>query len=235
MKIGIVGIEGIDPGKVNIGDSRLDALEKLSKSAKKTYLQVEIITEQDKLKEADGIVASEAARLELVLSDLEFVELRLTRGAQGIEKDVLDRFKQHLEKEGLLSQLELNEEEKKIVSAYSLLTVKPLYFTPQQRVEDKNKFIFDVYYGLGYICFFTAGEKEARAWVIKKGANAWEASGCIHSAIQKGFIRAEVVDYQDFIDAGGSISMARGAGKAHLEGKDYIVPDGVYMEIRCSK
>ncbi|MDD5614074.1 MAG: DUF933 domain-containing protein, partial [Candidatus Omnitrophica bacterium] len=219
MKIGIIGIDGIDQGKVNIIDQRLDALEKLSKSAKKTYLQVEIITEQDKLKEADGIVASEPARLELILSDLEFVELRFARGAQGIEKDILERFKQHLEKEGLLSDIELNEEEKKIVLAYSLLTIKPIYFTTQESVKDKNKLLFDAYYGLGYICFFTAGEKEARAWSIKKGTSAWEASGCIHSAIQKGFIRAEVVDYQDFVDARGSISTARGAGKARLEGK----------------
>ena len=234
MKIGIAGIGGIEPVKTNIIDSRLDVLEKMFKSAKKTYLQVEIITGQDKLKEADGIIAAETAKLDLVLSDLEFVELRLARGAEATEKNVLDRFKEHLEKEGLLSQLEVNEEEKKIVSAYSLLTVKPVYFAPQQSAGDKNKLLFDAYYGLGYICFFTAGEKEARAWPIKKGTSAWEASGCIHSAIQRGFIRAEVVGYEDLISAGG-ISVARGVGKARLEGKEYIVQDGEYMEIRCSK
>jgi ribosome-binding ATPase YchF (GTP1/OBG family) len=235
MKIGIIGIEGIDPVKISIVDSRLDTLEKMFKSAKKTYLQVEIITDPDKLKEADGIIASENSKADLILSDLEFVELRLARGAVATEKNVLDRFKEHLDKEGLLSQLEItSEEEKKMVSAYSLLTVKPIYFTLQQSAGDKNKLLFDAYYGLGFICFFTAGEKESRAWSIKKGTTAWEASGCIHSAIQKGFIRAEVVAYDDFVSA-GNIASARGAGKARLEGKEYVVQDGEYIEIRCSK
>jgi GTP-binding protein YchF len=77
---------------------------------------------------------------------------------------------------------------------------------------------------LGLITFFTAGEKEVRAWTVSKGAPAPEAAGKIHTDIQKGFIRAEVISYQDFISHGGR-SGAKEAGKARIEGKTYLVQD----------
>lgn len=78
---------------------------------------------------------------------------------------------------------------------------------------------------LDLITFFTAGEKEVRAWTVKKGSTAPEAAGKIHTDMQRGFIRAEVVSYQDLIDS-GSISKAREEGLLRLEGKDYIIEDG---------
>jgi ribosome-binding ATPase YchF (GTP1/OBG family) len=234
MKIGVVGIESIAPGKANIVDRRVDALEKMFKSAKKVYIQVEIVSEQEKLKEADGIIAEQNAKLDLIVSDLEFVELRMERGAEATEKELLSRFKEQLDKEQMLSELNLNDEEKKIVSGYPLLTIKPVFFATKESAEVKDKLLFDAYYGMGYICFLTAGDKDAHAWSIKKGTTAWEASGAIHSAIQKGFIRAEVLSYEDLINA-GSLNAARSAGKIHLENKDYVVKDGEYIEFRCNK
>ncbi|MCC7543621.1 redox-regulated ATPase YchF [bacterium] len=78
---------------------------------------------------------------------------------------------------------------------------------------------------LGLQTYFTAGEKEARAWVIPQGATAPEAAGVIHTDFEKGFIKAEVVNYEDFIRLGGW-SGAREAGKARLEGRDYVMQDG---------
>ncbi|MFP4016007.1 MAG: redox-regulated ATPase YchF [Halanaerobiales bacterium] len=78
---------------------------------------------------------------------------------------------------------------------------------------------------LDLITFFTAGEKEVRAWTVRKGSSAPEAAGKIHTDMQRGFIRAEVVSYQDLIEF-GSISEAREEGLLRLEGKDYIVKDG---------
>ncbi|MFP4661795.1 MAG: redox-regulated ATPase YchF [Halanaerobiales bacterium] len=81
-------------------------------------------------------------------------------------------------------------------------------------------------YGLlDLITFFTAGEKEVRAWTVRKGSSAPEAAGKIHTDMQRGFIRAEVVSYQDLIES-GSIGEAREEGLLRLEGKDYIVKDG---------
>jgi ribosome-binding ATPase len=84
---------------------------------------------------------------------------------------------------------------------------------------------------LGLQSFFTVGPDEVRAWTIPVGATAWEAAGEIHSDLQKGFIRAEVVTYQDLITLGG-LTEARGKGKLRLEGKEYVVEDGEIVHIR---
>ncbi len=84
---------------------------------------------------------------------------------------------------------------------------------------------------LGLQTYFTAGPKEARAWTITKGVSAPEAAGVIHTDFEKGFIRAEVVSYNDYITYGGE-NGAKEAGKWHLEGKEYIVKDGDVIHFR---
>jgi ribosome-binding ATPase len=84
---------------------------------------------------------------------------------------------------------------------------------------------------LGLQTFLTAGPKETRAWEIRAGATAPEAAGVIHTDFQRGFIKAEVVSYDDLI-AAGSLPAARAAGKARIEGKDYVMRDGDVVEFR---
>lgn len=86
---------------------------------------------------------------------------------------------------------------------------------------------------LDQISFLTAGEKEVRAWTIRRGTHAVTAAGTIHSDLERGFIRAEVTAFEDF-KALGSFKEARAKGKLRLEGKDYVVKDGDIMEIRFS-
>jgi ribosome-binding ATPase len=86
---------------------------------------------------------------------------------------------------------------------------------------------------LGLSTFLTAGPKEARAWTIKAGATAPEAAGVIHTDFQRGFIKAEIVSFDDLIEA-GSVAAARAAGKARIEGKDYVMRDGDVVEFRHS-
>jgi hypothetical protein len=85
---------------------------------------------------------------------------------------------------------------------------------------------------VGLQSFFTVGEDEVRAWTVAKGATAVEAAGAIHSDLARGFIRADVVAYEALMDAGGSMAEARKAGKARLEGKDYLVQDGDILQVR---
>jgi len=84
---------------------------------------------------------------------------------------------------------------------------------------------------LGLQTFLTAGPKEARAWTIRRGATAPEAAGVIHSDFQRGFIKAEVVSYDDLV-AAGSMAEARARGKVRIEGKDYVMADGDVVEFR---
>jgi hypothetical protein len=78
---------------------------------------------------------------------------------------------------------------------------------------------------LGLASYFTAGEKEARAWTFRRGMTAPQCAGVIHTDFEKGFIKAEVVSYPDLI-AAGSIHAAREAGKYRIEGRDYLFQDG---------
>ena len=84
---------------------------------------------------------------------------------------------------------------------------------------------------LGLQTFLTAGPKESRAWTIKKGATAPQAAGVIHTDFERGFIKAEVVSYDDLVDA-GSMNEARARGKVRIEGKDYVMVDGDVVEFR---
>ncbi|PWN02265.1 redox-regulated ATPase YchF [Nocardioides silvaticus] len=84
---------------------------------------------------------------------------------------------------------------------------------------------------LGLQTYLTAGPKEVRAWEIKKGATAPEAAGVIHTDFQKGFIKAEIISYDDLV-ALGSVAKAREAGKVRMEGKDYVMQDGDVVEFR---
>jgi ribosome-binding ATPase len=86
---------------------------------------------------------------------------------------------------------------------------------------------------LGLSTFLTAGPKEARAWTIPMGATAPEAAGVIHTDFQRGFIKAEIVSFDDLMGA-GSITAARAAGKARIEGKEYMMRDGDVVEFRHS-
>ncbi len=86
---------------------------------------------------------------------------------------------------------------------------------------------------LGLQTFLTSGPKESRAWTIPKGATAPEAAGVIHTDFQKGFIKAEVISFDDLV-AAGSVANARAMGKMRLEGKDYVMADGDVVEFRHS-
>ena len=95
----------------------------------------------------------------------------------------------------------------------------------------RNRLIRLAYDVLGNISFFTAGEDEVKAWTIQKNDNAHEAAGKIHSDIQRGFIKAEVVSYADFLEH-GSVEKAKSAGKYRLEPKHYVVVDGDIINFR---
>ena len=94
-----------------------------------------------------------------------------------------------------------------------------------------NKLIRESYKMLSLITYFTAGEKEVRAWTTKQGSTAPEAAGVIHTDFQKGFIRAETIAYDDYVEHSGELG-AKEAGKLRSEGNEYIVKDGDVMHFR---
>jgi len=94
-----------------------------------------------------------------------------------------------------------------------------------------DRVIASCYRALDLITFLTTGEDETRAWEVRRGAKAPEAAGVIHSDLERGFIRAEVVSFEDLVEAGGW-DAAKAAGRLRVEGKDYEVVEGDILHVR---
>ena len=233
MKISAYAISEITLGKHNVKETRLDQADKLVKAKKKTYPQVELVG-QDGALEAEIIIIPSEAKTDLILKDLDFVETRLAKALAENEKVILDKIKGALEKEDFISTLGLTGLEKETISGYGLFTLKPVVVINKGELQDLGSLLVKVLAQSGFICFLTVGDKENRAWLIKKGTTAWEAAGVIHSDIQQGFIRAEIISFKDFITCGGE-TQAKQVGRMRLELKDYIIQDADLVNFRFNK
>ncbi len=244
----------------------------------------------------DPIRDIETINLELAISDLDIINNRLEKVKKKarttknkndvLEVETLEKCKKILEENHPLRQLELNEEEQKIIKSYSFLTRKPIiylanikenelgkedneYVTKVKEYAQKenakvislcakleeelseleqeekeemleglgldgsglDKLIQATYDILGLATYFTVGQDEVRAWTFKKGMNAKECAGIIHTDFEKGFIKAEVISYEDLINCGSELKVKE-QGKARLEGKDYQMKDGDICHFR---
>jgi ribosome-binding ATPase len=232
----------------------------------------------------------QAMEAELLINDLIAVERKLERLADErrrgggrdrglVEKEyvLFEQLNTALAQDNPLRTVEFSTEEKKILSGFGLLTLKPVlvllnlgegqsapdlvYDQPRIRVaalqgklemdiaqlSEEEAEIFLAEFGieepglnrmiklsydlLGLQSFFTVGPDEVRAWTIERGANAFESAGQIHSDLQRGFIRAEVIYWEELLALGG-LNEAKAKGKLRLEGKEYIVKDGEIVHIR---
>jgi len=171
-------------------------------------------------------------------------------------RDTMKKVKEYLD-EGLpVRSLELDDNERALLRDLQLITAKPVMYIANvdengfEKIavlddEDKAVFLEDLgfdepgldrvircgYKLLGLQTYFTAGEKEVRAWTTKVGATAPESAGEIHTDFEKGFIRAEVIAYDDVVTGNGEHG-AKEAGRLRLEGKEYIVQEGDVMHFR---
>lgn len=220
---------------------RLQKVEKLAKNDKSYAKEYELL---DRLKE--GIENNMPLRhLEFTEEELSIIKSFNLLSSKpvlyvcniseedllsGEDNDYVKKVKEYAEKENSevitisgkieseISQLD-NEEKKEFLNELGL------------EESGLDKLIRASYSLLGLMSFITAGPKEVRAWTIKKGTKAPQAAGKIHSDMEKGFIRAEVINYMDLINAGG-FTQAKEKGLVRLEGKDYIVQDGDVVLIR---
>ena len=233
MKIALFGLSEIKLGKHNLKDPRLDQADKLVEADKKAYAQVDVLGE-DQLLDADSILATQDSKADLILKDLEFVETRLGRDPQPAERATLEKIKTLLEAEKFLLGSGLTAQDLEAVAAHNFFTSKPITVASPEDLRQPEALLLRAFAEAGYICFLTVGGKENRAWAIRAGLNAWEAAGAIHTDIQKGFIRAEIISFADFIAAGGE-TQAKRAGKQRLETKQYIMQDYDLTNFRFNK
>ncbi len=222
---------------------------------------------------------------EMILKDLETISKRvevLKKESRSKDKEIIEELKtiqkaQSILEEGdLLNEITWEDEEKKILKGYQLLTLKKRLYLLNGGEEEIDKeiikqfkekellfLIIDIltegealemdleerkslglpsdlkiekliqksYQLLNLITFFTLGEKETRAWTVKKGSTTPQAGGVIHSDFKDNFIKAEVINWKELVEA-GSIAHAREKGLIRLEGKDYLVQDGDVIKIK---
>ncbi len=197
--------------------------------------------------------------LELVLSDMEVVAKRLTTIVRDVKKGdkeaiaeeiILKKLEKVLEEGKVATTANLNDDEKFRIKSLNLLTLKPMLYVLNTSEANENV-EFDVpgasvkidtvfekglddlikacYKLLSLETFLTTGEDETRAWTIKIGSTAPVAGMAIHTDFKDKFIRAEVVAYEQLIEAGG-YAKAREKGWLRTEGKEYIVKDGDVIE-----
>ena len=194
----------------------------------------------------DPIRDIDTINLELIFADLEVLERRMEKGVKlarsgdkkaKAEYEIMEKVKAHLEANKPIRTLELNEDEEAFVK--SLEELSGLEDEEKAEMLEEygltesglDKLIRASYKLLGLISYLTAGVQEVRAWTIKEGTKAPAAAGKIHSDIERGFIRAEVVAYDDLV-ACGSESAAKEKGLYRLEGKDYVMKDGDVVNFR---
>jgi len=233
MKIALVGITGVPLGKHSVKDPRMDQADKLVEADKKVYAHVDVVGEGEALT-ADAIVASAEGRLELIIRDLELAETRIERNPPETEKTLFQRIKACLEADQVVSKVGLTPAESQAVDAHAFFTTKPIVVADAPDVAKFDSFLARVVGEAGYISFLTVGGPENRAWLIRNGSTAPEAGAAIHTDIHKGFIRAEIIGFADFLAAGGE-TQARRANKLRIETKSYVMQDYDLVNFRFNK
>lgn len=233
MKIALFGITQLPLGLHTLKDPRLDQADQLVPADKKTYAKVEVATDKD-IPTADAILCSRAAFSDLLMLDLEFVETRLGRGPEAAEKAVLDKLAEALISEVPVCRAGLTPEQLAAISAHNFTTSKSVTVAEEAEMTAPDALLLRAFSDAGFISFLTVGGKENRAWPIRAGLTAWEAAGTIHTDIQKGFIRAEIISFADFVAAGGETEAKR-AGKQRLELKTYVMQDYDLTNFRFNK
>jgi len=214
-------------------ERRLDRLKKEHRGG----LELEVLTKIQKCLEAERPIR---------ILELDEKEKNVIRGFRFLsEKPLLLLFNTDKEKMGetisspfmqMAAELEASWLELNALLEAEIYTLAPeerTEFLEEMGIKEpaRDRFIKKVFEMLGLVSFFTVGKEEVKAWPVPKGLIALKAAGKVHSDMEKGFIRAEVAKFEDFIQLGG-FTQCRTAGKLRLEGKDYQVQDGEVIHFR---
>jgi ribosome-binding ATPase len=226
MKIGFTGIE-LPEGKSKYKDEKLIALEKKDKPKKVSPFFVEFIP--DEYSQSEAIIVGEENVLDLLILDMEKVEGRLERAVDKDEKNALGKCMESLENEIPLCDVEFNEHEKEIVNAAAFISSKPVVIVKDSL--ELNAIIAIALEKAGYMFFYTSGPKESHAWLVKKNTDIVTCAGKIHTDLARGFIRGDVVSFNDYLNC-HNFNECKSKGFARVVEKDYVVQPNEVIEIR---
>jgi ribosome-binding ATPase YchF (GTP1/OBG family) len=227
MKISFTGLD-LPEGKVKYNDPMLIELEKKFSPKKVSPFFAEF--SKDNWDKAESIAIHSDNILDLLIVDIEKLENRLERAEDEKEKGFIKRCLTQLEKSLPLCDLVLTEEENALMKLLSPISSKPTLVT-DEKSPDVNSLIKGVLDKANYTFFYTAGKPEVHAWLVRKGSDIVTCAGKIHTDLAKGFIKADIVNFNDFKDV-FNMQEAKTKGLVKLVDRDYIIQEGDIIEIR---
>ena len=228
MKIGFHGCD-LPEGKHKYDDPRMAALVGKFSPKKVTPYYIEICA--GGVEQMDCILAMRDAVLDVLIPDIEFCESRGERAEDPAEKQLLEKCQVALEDETPLCHVNFTDEEKLLLQGWTLVTRTPVVILddppmPEDAIEKGLA-------GAGIVFFYTAGPKEVHAWAVEKDADIVTCAGTIHSDLARGFIRADVVSFDDMMTA-HNFNDAKAKGLCKQVGKDYTIQPGDIIEVHFS-
>jgi ribosome-binding ATPase YchF (GTP1/OBG family) len=226
MNIGFIGVE-LTEGKAKFNDERLVALQKKDNPKKVTPFFAKFVG--DDFIHSDAIVVPQDQILDLLILDMEKIEARLNRITDDNEKQLMEKCMESLEDEIPLCDVEFSAEEKDLLRAASLFSIKPVVQIDGD--EDVNTIISLALEKANYMFFYTSGPTESHAWLVKKGSTILECAGKIHSDLARGFIKGDIVRFEDYLDC-HNFNECKAKGLVKVVDRDYVVEPNEVIEIR---
>lgn len=226
MKISFLGLD-LPEGKVKFKDEKLMRLVEKFSPQKISPFFAEFVG--DDFAASDCIIVQKEKLLDLLIWDMEKVDTRLGNTNEEGEKALLRKCQQNLEKEIPVCDIAFDESESIKVKEFAPLSLRPTLIV--QGDHDVNELIAKAFDKSGMMFFYTAGKKEVHAWSVVKDADAVTCAGKIHSDLARGFIKAEIVNIDDFLTV-HNMQEAKAQGFVQLVDKDYIIKSGDILDIR---
>jgi ribosome-binding ATPase YchF (GTP1/OBG family) len=184
---------------------------------------------RDEFVHSDVIVIPRSMILDLLILDMEKIEIRLTRLTENTDKVVMEKCMDNLEKEIPLCDVELNNEEKKILMSAAPYSLKPVVMI--KGTEDVDTIISLALKKADQMFFYTSGPTESHAWLAANGTKIINCAAKIHTDLARGFIKGDVVSYDDYMSC-HNFNDCRTKGLVRVTDRDYIVQPCEIVEIR---
>ncbi|MCD6412909.1 MAG: DUF933 domain-containing protein [Elusimicrobia bacterium] len=226
MKIYFSGIE-LDEGKVKYADTRLEKLAEKFRPKKVVPFFAEL--SNSKPEQADAIAVTKDELPDIIIPDMDKFERRLARSEDENEKKLVQKCLEILNDEKLLCDEEFSAGEQTILAGLAPLTLKPVIITAKN--ASANDIISLSLKKAGIIFFYTVGKDECRAWTAGIGSSAITCAGKIHSDLARGFIRADVVSFENMMKA-FNWHEAKEKGFVKTVEREHIIRDGDIIEIK---
>jgi len=226
MKICCIGFD-LPEGKVKYQDDLVITLDQKLSPKKISPFYVEFT--RDDFSHCDGFLVAQEKIWDLLILDLEKLEARRDRTADAAEKELLDKCLRYLEQEVPLCDVQFTEAELTLVKVLVPLSLKPTLIAAE--APEVNDAIARLLKKSGLIFFYTADKKEVRSWPVQQDSDIVTCAGKIHSDLARGFIKADIVNYDDFMQV-YNMQEARAKGLVKLVDRDYTIHAGDIIEIR---